>query len=119
MAFKATSTFDRIFEVGILLKGLDGLLEIIGGVLLLLIKPVFVNQLSRARRWRNLAHWKHTCAFRVRSEPHEPRLRVGASATPTDRLGPRLVDGDALRARLKTSFGCPTVGDPASPSGVG
>ena len=31
--------FHKIFEVGITLKGLDGLLEIIGGILLLNVKP--------------------------------------------------------------------------------
>jgi uncharacterized membrane protein len=34
---------DRVFEVGIVLKGLDGLLELIGGVLLLLITPADIN----------------------------------------------------------------------------
>jgi len=33
--FRATNRLDKIFEVGILLKGLDGLLEVAGGVLLL------------------------------------------------------------------------------------
>ena len=35
----------RIFEVGIWIKGADGVLEIIGGVLLLLISPATLNQL--------------------------------------------------------------------------
>ena len=39
---------DRVFEVGILLKGLDGLLELIGGVLLLLITPADINGIVRA-----------------------------------------------------------------------
>jgi uncharacterized membrane protein len=59
MAFKATSRFDRVFEVGILLKGLDGLLEIIGGVLLLLIKPAFVNQLAETVTQHELAEDPH------------------------------------------------------------
>jgi hypothetical protein len=33
--FTATNRLDKVFEVGIVLKGLDGLLEIAGGVLLL------------------------------------------------------------------------------------
>ena len=33
----------KAFEIGILLKGLDGLLEIMGGVLVLVIKPHTVN----------------------------------------------------------------------------
>jgi len=44
--FRATSRLDRVFEVGILLKGLDGLLEVAGGIFLLLIKPVALNQLA-------------------------------------------------------------------------
>jgi hypothetical protein len=35
MGFTATNRLDKVFEVGIVLKGLDGLLEITGGVLLL------------------------------------------------------------------------------------
>jgi uncharacterized membrane protein len=34
---------DRAFHIGLLLKGLDGLLECIGGVFLLLVKPEQVN----------------------------------------------------------------------------
>jgi len=44
--FRATSRLDKVFEVGILLKGLDGLLEIAGGILLFLIKPEYLNQLA-------------------------------------------------------------------------
>ena len=39
---------DRVFEVGIILKGLDGLLELVGGVLLLLITPADINGIVRA-----------------------------------------------------------------------
>jgi len=44
--FRATSRLDKVFEVGILLKGLDGLLEVGGGILLLFIKPGYLNQLA-------------------------------------------------------------------------
>ena len=40
---KGTSLLDRSFQAGITLKGLDGLLEIIGGFLLLGANPVRVN----------------------------------------------------------------------------
>ena len=46
MAFKATTRFDKVFEFGIILKGLDGLLEVAGGLLLLFISPEFVNHLA-------------------------------------------------------------------------
>ncbi len=39
---------DKVFRISLYLKGLDGLLEIIGGLLLLLIKPEQIN---------HLAHW--------------------------------------------------------------
>lgn len=38
---------DRAFRVGLLFKGLDGLVETIGGVLLLLISPDQINHLAR------------------------------------------------------------------------
>ncbi len=43
--FKARDSFDRIFELGIILKGLDGVLETIGGVLLLAVSPATINRL--------------------------------------------------------------------------
>ncbi len=45
MKFKATTKVDKIFEVGILLKAADGVLEIIGGILLLLVSPATINHL--------------------------------------------------------------------------
>jgi uncharacterized membrane protein len=43
--FKARDSLDRIFELGIILKGLDGVLETIGGVLLLAVSPATINRL--------------------------------------------------------------------------
>jgi uncharacterized membrane protein len=37
--FHPKTNFEKIFEVGILLKGADGLIETIGGVLLFLLNP--------------------------------------------------------------------------------
>jgi uncharacterized membrane protein len=37
----------RAFEIGILLKGVDGLLEIIGGILFFLIPPTTINYIVR------------------------------------------------------------------------
>ena len=53
--FRPTSRFDRVFEVGILLKGLDGLLEIVGGILLFFIKPELVNHLAATLTQHELA----------------------------------------------------------------
>src|ERR1700747_991581 len=38
---------DKAFRTALYLKGLDGLLETLGGILLLLIKPQQVNHLAR------------------------------------------------------------------------
>ena len=43
--FRARDALDRIFEVGIILKGLDGVLEAIGGLLLLAVTPATINRL--------------------------------------------------------------------------
>jgi len=57
--FKPRDTRDRVFEIGIILKGLDGVLETIGGLLLLAVTPATINdvvsrltqhELSRATR---------------------------------------------------------------------
>jgi uncharacterized membrane protein len=44
--FKPKNLLDRTFEVGIILKGLDGVLETIGGLLLLLVSPETINRLA-------------------------------------------------------------------------
>jgi uncharacterized membrane protein len=36
---------DRTFEIGIILKGLDGILEVVGGLLLLLVTPATIDRL--------------------------------------------------------------------------
>jgi len=55
VGFRATSRLDKVFEVGVVLKGLDGLLEITGGILLLLIKPEYLNQLATTLTQHELA----------------------------------------------------------------
>ena len=46
--FKPKNLLDRTFEIGIILKGLDGLLETIGGLLLLFVSPETINNLAMA-----------------------------------------------------------------------
>ena len=41
--FKPRDLLDTTFEVSIILKGLDGLLELVGGVLLLAVSPATIN----------------------------------------------------------------------------
>ena len=43
--FKPRGLLDTTFEVSIILKGLDGLLELVGGVLLLAVSPQTINNL--------------------------------------------------------------------------
>src|SRR5262245_3272105 len=43
--FKPRGLLDTTFEVGIILKGLDGLLEFGGGLLLLVVSPATINRL--------------------------------------------------------------------------
>jgi uncharacterized membrane protein len=51
---------DRAFRVGLFFKGLDGLLECIGGVFLLLIKPEQIN------------HWaKYLTQGELSTDPHD------------------------------------------------
>jgi uncharacterized membrane protein len=46
MQFKATTKLDKAFEIGIILKGLDGVLETIGGLILLFIRPEFISSVA-------------------------------------------------------------------------
>lgn len=43
--FRARTSFDKVFKVGIVLKGLDGLVETLAGVFFLLIRPEKVSSL--------------------------------------------------------------------------
>ncbi len=43
--FKPGDLLDRTFEIGIILKGLDGILELIGAILLLTVSPATLNRL--------------------------------------------------------------------------
>jgi uncharacterized membrane protein len=46
--FRSKDLLDRTFEIGIILKGLDGLLELIGGALLLAVSPATINRIVGA-----------------------------------------------------------------------
>jgi uncharacterized membrane protein len=43
--FKPQDTLDRVFEIGIIVKGLNGLAELVGGLLLLFVGPGDVHHL--------------------------------------------------------------------------
>lgn len=45
-ALRVTDWWDRFFTIGIILKGLDGLLELVGGALLLFAAPARIHQIA-------------------------------------------------------------------------
>jgi uncharacterized membrane protein len=45
MMFKPKDSLDRLFEIGIILKGLNGLAELLGGLLLLFVTPADIHHL--------------------------------------------------------------------------
>src|SRR6266852_3165592 len=57
--FKSGDLLDRAFAVGIVLKGLDGVLEVVGGVVLLVVSPATIDQLSRALTQHELSEDPH------------------------------------------------------------
>lgn len=57
--FKSGDRLDRAFAIGIILKGLDGVLEVLGGVLLLVVSPTTIDQLSRALTQHELSEDPH------------------------------------------------------------
>lgn len=57
--FKATNTLDRVFEVSIILKALDGIIEVLSGIAVFFIKP---EQITHFARW--LTHSE------LRENPH-------------------------------------------------
>jgi uncharacterized membrane protein len=57
--FKATTGLDRAFEVSLLLKGLDGIAETIGGLFLLFVRPQHVTEWVRTLTAHELSHDPH------------------------------------------------------------
>jgi uncharacterized membrane protein len=46
MMFRPKDRLDRLFEIGIILKGLNGLAELVGGLLLLFVTPGSIHRLG-------------------------------------------------------------------------
>ena len=57
--FKSGDLLDRAFAVGIILKGLDGVLEVVGGFLLLVVSPATIDQVSKALTQHELSEDPH------------------------------------------------------------
>ncbi|HTR41239.1 MAG TPA: DUF2127 domain-containing protein [Pseudomonadales bacterium] len=49
--------YHRLFKIGIWLKGIDGILEIIGGILFLIVSPIALNRYVRFITQRDLHNW--------------------------------------------------------------
>ena len=57
--FKTGDLLDRAFAIGIILKGLDGVLEVVGGVLLLVVSPSAIDKVTRALTQHELSEDPH------------------------------------------------------------
>src|ERR1700690_3100094 len=44
--FHPKTLFDKTYEIGIIIKGIDGILELVGGVLVLALSPHTINSLT-------------------------------------------------------------------------
>jgi uncharacterized membrane protein len=51
--------FDRTFRVAIVLKGLDGALEVVGGVVLLFVQPSTLNRIAHSVTQHELSQDRH------------------------------------------------------------
>jgi uncharacterized membrane protein len=57
--FRSGDLLDRAFAIGIILTGLDGVLEVVGGLLLLAVSPTTIDQISRALTQHELSEDPH------------------------------------------------------------
>jgi uncharacterized membrane protein len=57
--FQSRDPLDRAFEIGIVLKGLDGILEVIGGLLLLLVSPSTIDRVVKDLTQHELSEDPH------------------------------------------------------------
>jgi uncharacterized membrane protein len=57
--FRPRDLLDQTFEVGIILKGLDGVLEVLGGLLLLVVSPATIDRLVTGLTQHELSEDPH------------------------------------------------------------
>jgi uncharacterized membrane protein len=77
--FSHGDLIDRAFLVGIILKGLDGVLEVAGGLLLLLVSPATIEGLAKALTQHELSEDPHD--FLATHLLHATGALSGASLT--------------------------------------
>ncbi len=57
--FRPQSLLDRTFQIGIILKGLDGVLEVVGGLLLLVVSPATIDRVVASLTQHELSQDPH------------------------------------------------------------
>jgi uncharacterized membrane protein len=57
--FRPQSLLDQAFQIGIILKGLDGVLEVIGGLLLLVVSPATIDRILTSLTQHELSEDPH------------------------------------------------------------
>jgi uncharacterized membrane protein len=57
--FRPQSLLDQTFEIGIILKGLDGVLEVVGGLLLLVVSPATIDRVVTSLTQHELSEDPH------------------------------------------------------------
>src|SRR4029453_5462626 len=67
--FRPRGLLDQTFEVGIILKGLDGVLEVIGGLLLLVVSPATIDRLVTSLTQAELSAGPHAFLARPLLKP--------------------------------------------------
>lgn len=69
--FEQLPLLDRVFDISVTLKGIDGLLELVGGVLLLVLSPARLNAIVRFLTQHELSEDPHdVIATRLVSSAH-------------------------------------------------
>src|SRR5260370_7539371 len=103
--FKSGDLLDRAFAVGIILKGLDGILEVLGGVLLLVVSPSTIDQLSRALTQHELSEDPHdflaTHLLHAAGSLTASSLELGAAYLPLHGVFTTLLFAPFLTAQLR------------------
>jgi len=57
--FKPASLLDKTYEIGIIIKGIDGILELVGGILVLTLSPHAINSIVSFLTERELQEDPH------------------------------------------------------------
>jgi uncharacterized membrane protein len=58
--FKPTTLLDKFYEIGIIFKGIDGLLELLGGILLLVLQPGTILNITKSLTQNELSQNPHS-----------------------------------------------------------